>query len=97
MRTTLRISRPIARSSRARGSCRPSPRFAPPFRLRGSPPDCGKRSKVGRGTLGLALDAFHLFNQIRETGEVVRTGEAYRDPTFVQLARTFELQTRFRF
>jgi hypothetical protein len=52
---------------------------------------------VGRGTLGLALDAFNLFNQTRETGEVVRTGETYRDPTFVQPARTLALQARIRF
>jgi hypothetical protein len=53
--------------------------------------------QVGRGRLGLAVDAFNLFNQTRETGEVVRTGETYRDPTFVQPARTLALQARIRF
>jgi hypothetical protein len=53
--------------------------------------------QVGRGRLGLAVDAFNLFNQARETGEVVRTGPTYRDPTFVQPARTLALQARIRF
>jgi hypothetical protein len=51
----------------------------------------------GRWSIGLAFDAFNLFNQTRETGEVVRTGETYRDPTFVQPARTLALQARIRF
>ena len=51
----------------------------------------------GRTHVGFALDAFNLFNQTLETGEVVRSGMSFRDPTFVQPARTIVLEARVRF
>jgi hypothetical protein len=52
---------------------------------------------LGRTRLALALDAFNLFNQTLQTGENVRSGETFREPTFVQPARTLALSGRFRF
>jgi hypothetical protein len=52
---------------------------------------------LGRSRVALALDAFNLFNQTLQTGENVRSGETFRDPTFVQPARTVALQGRLRF
>ena len=51
----------------------------------------------GRTHVGFALDAFNLFNQTLETGEVVRSGMSFRDPTFVQPARTIVLEARVGF
>ena len=51
-----------------------------------------------RGTrLVFALDGFNLFNQTLQTGENVRSGETFREPTFVQPARTITLEGRLRF
>ncbi len=52
---------------------------------------------LGRSRLALGLDAFNLFNQTLQTGENVRSGETFREPTFVQPARTFTIEGRFRF
>jgi hypothetical protein len=52
---------------------------------------------LGRSRVALALDAFNLFNQTLQTGENARSGETFRDPTFVQPARTVALQGRLRF
>jgi len=52
---------------------------------------------LGRSRLVLALDAFNLFNQTLQTGENVRSGETFREPTFVQPARTVTLEGRLRF
>ncbi len=52
---------------------------------------------LGRSRLALALDAFNLFNQTLQTGENVRSGETFREPTFVQPARTLALRGRLRF
>ena len=52
---------------------------------------------LGRSRLALGLDAFNLFNQTLQTGENVRSGETFREPTFVQPARTLTLAGRLRF
>ncbi len=52
---------------------------------------------LGRSRLALGLDAFNLFNQTLQTGENVRSGETFRQPTFVQPARTLALSGRLRF
>jgi hypothetical protein len=52
---------------------------------------------LGRTRLALALDAFNLFNQTLQTGETVRSGETFRETTFVQPARTLVLGGRLRF
>ena len=52
---------------------------------------------LGRSRLLLGLDAFNLFNQTLQTGENVRSGATFREPTFVQPARTVTLSGRLRF
>ena len=52
---------------------------------------------LGRTRLTLGLDAFNLFNQTLQTGENVRSGADFRDPTYVQPARTVTLLGRLRF
>jgi hypothetical protein len=52
---------------------------------------------LGRSRLALGLDAFNLFNQALQTGENARSGETFREPTFVQPARTVTLSGRLRF
>jgi len=52
---------------------------------------------LGRSRLLLGLDLFNLFNQTLQTGENVRSGETFREPTFVQPARTLALSARLRF
>jgi hypothetical protein len=52
---------------------------------------------LGAGRLALTLDAFNLANQTLQTGENVRSGETFRQPTFVQPARTLVLGGSFRF
>jgi hypothetical protein len=52
---------------------------------------------LGRSRLALALEAFNLFNQTLQTGENARSGERFREPTFVQPARTVTLSGRLRF
>jgi hypothetical protein len=52
---------------------------------------------LGPARLGLAVDAFNLFNQTLQTGEDVTSGPRFRTPTFVQPARTIVLEGRVRF
>jgi hypothetical protein len=52
---------------------------------------------LGERRLVLALDGFNLFNQTLQTGENVRSGERFREPTFVQPARTLALRGGLRF
>jgi hypothetical protein len=52
---------------------------------------------LGRSRLALGIDAFNLFNQTLQTGENVRSGETFREPTFVQPARTLAISGRLRF
>jgi hypothetical protein len=52
---------------------------------------------LGRARVGIALEAFNLFNQALETGENVRSGMEFRETTFVQPARTLVLEGRLVF
>ena len=52
---------------------------------------------LGRFRVGVALDAFNLFNQTLQTGENVRSGMRFREPTFVQPARTIVMELRLFF
>jgi hypothetical protein len=51
----------------------------------------------GRNRLALGVDVFNLFNQTLQTGENARSGERFREPTFVQPARTLAVSGRLTF
>jgi hypothetical protein len=52
---------------------------------------------LGKATLGATIDVFNALNQSLETGEVVRSGENFRQTTAVQPGRTLRLSLDLRF